>query len=138
MFKQLGTSMPVPLKSMSARVGYRDSTRQCEKLHSTTLLKPSVTSLDAGDEEQQGNITMYEKIHKEFSELVDTLIECFCADSNIPMDSLRQELKSPEVDKLNNSTKDLSSIPYLPPVNTPCSNRVQDLLVRVIRGNDLD
>ncbi|VDM56509.1 unnamed protein product [Angiostrongylus costaricensis] len=49
---------------------------------------------------QQGSITMYEKIHKEFIELVDTLTECFCADSGIPVDSLRQELKNAEADKL--------------------------------------
>ncbi|VDO69498.1 unnamed protein product [Heligmosomoides polygyrus] len=48
---------------------------------------------------QQGSIALYEQIHKEFGELVDTLIECFCADSNITLDSLQQALKSAEVEK---------------------------------------
>ncbi|KAK6049724.1 hypothetical protein COOONC_12771 [Cooperia oncophora] len=43
---------------------------------------------------------LFERIHKEFSELVDTLVECFCADTNIPMETLREALKSAEPDKL--------------------------------------
>uniref|UniRef100_A0A7I5ED41 Cilia- and flagella-associated protein 36 n=1 Tax=Haemonchus contortus TaxID=6289 RepID=A0A7I5ED41_HAECO len=49
---------------------------------------------------QQGNVELYEQIHKEFIELVDTLVECFCADTNIPLKSLHDALKSAEPDKL--------------------------------------
>ncbi|XGW06069.1 hypothetical protein V3C99_016422, partial [Haemonchus contortus] len=49
---------------------------------------------------QQGNVELYEQIHKEFIELVDTLVECFCADTNIPLNSLHDALKSAEPDKL--------------------------------------
>uniref|UniRef100_A0A0K0DDF5 Cilia- and flagella-associated protein 36 n=1 Tax=Angiostrongylus cantonensis TaxID=6313 RepID=A0A0K0DDF5_ANGCA len=59
---------------------------------------------------QQGSITMYEKIHKEFTELVNTLTECFCADSSIPVDSLRQELKNAEADKLTIRQKASTSL----------------------------
>ncbi|PIO63965.1 hypothetical protein TELCIR_14420 [Teladorsagia circumcincta] len=48
---------------------------------------------------QQGNVELYEQIHKEFSELVDTLVECFCADTNIPLETLREALKTAEADK---------------------------------------
>ncbi|VDO77149.1 unnamed protein product [Haemonchus placei] len=49
---------------------------------------------------QQGNVELYEQIHKEFIELVDTLVECFCADTNIPLKSLHDALKSTSLEPL--------------------------------------
>ncbi|KJH40901.1 hypothetical protein DICVIV_13133 [Dictyocaulus viviparus] len=49
---------------------------------------------------QQENITTYESIYKEFGELVNTLIECFCADSNIQKDEVFRSLRNTEIDKL--------------------------------------
>ncbi|EPB68058.1 hypothetical protein ANCCEY_12855 [Ancylostoma ceylanicum] len=49
---------------------------------------------------QQGDASLYENIHKEFRELVDTLVECFCADSNVAVERLREELKSTKAEKL--------------------------------------
>ncbi|KIH46948.1 hypothetical protein ANCDUO_22996 [Ancylostoma duodenale] len=49
---------------------------------------------------QQGDPSLYENIHKEFRELVDTLVECFCADSNIAVERLREELKSTKAENL--------------------------------------
>ncbi|CAJ0588304.1 unnamed protein product [Cylicocyclus nassatus] len=49
---------------------------------------------------QQADVSLFENIHKEFRELVDTLVECFCADTNIPLEQLRAELKSAKADQL--------------------------------------
>ncbi|VDL73868.1 unnamed protein product [Nippostrongylus brasiliensis] len=50
---------------------------------------------------QQGNVALYEEIHKEFSDLVDTLVECFCADSNIPLNQLKEALRNAEAERLS-------------------------------------
>ncbi|CAI5451017.1 unnamed protein product [Caenorhabditis angaria] len=42
---------------------------------------------------QQMEIEVYEQIHKEYSSLIDTLIECFCEDVSTSTENLTEALK---------------------------------------------